>query len=415
MDIRHIVVALREHQKAAGKILQEPCHPRHATKRININQQRLLIQGVRGSGKTHTTLHALHAIGANAAYIDLGDISLHALSESDSQRLAESVRMVYGSGIDCLVADECTSIACWETLLEAFSAEGIKTVAIASGLALGDCKRDDDALITFYPLSFSEYCIWHGIDVSSDAPQRAERLRTAFAEYLRQGGFPALQDKKRVKAAAAKIIDTIIDTDILPCVRKSMADELDSIARLLIANTATWINYRTVAEQQGMRSEITVKKYIEIIKRSGLLYDLKRFAMMEKQRNVFETLYAADPALVADDLQRKLETVTFMQLRRFCERHGYAMHYYANRSAECNFALCVNRKMRTIIQVIADYGEASAVKEKVAGLIAMTKATGSERLYIITDDAHDTIDVKGMHISVVPAYEFLSAHTHLIV
>lgn len=412
MDGRRLEKILISQKKEINKILSSDCKLRYVAKRITGELPLLYIEGVRGSGKTFTTLHALHDKNVSFAYVDLSDQSLYSLNVDGYDSLIESLYMVYDQ-FDCVVVDEFISHLKWEDFFDACKKNGLKVIAISSEI----CQTiEEKNILYFYPLSFSEYCLWNEINVDISTPKGRAQIRKAFDNYVVRGGFPTLQKRKNIKLGASEIVKGIVKNDIRGGFRKSKLEEMERIAYTLLDYTVQWVNYKGMAEDFGMQSEITLKKYIEIIKCTGLLYALHRFSLNKKQRNVYEKLYAVDTALIPNDsLQHKLETIVYMQLHRFCDRHGYFIHYYSNRDVDCNFALCLDRKMRTILQVMADYSDSQEIKDKVTGLINLSKLTGCDRLYILTDNQYDMIEERGLSITVVPVYEFLIEHSHKII
>lgn len=415
MEQRIIEALLTKQRAETEDILKMDCHPRHAAKRIGCLEPVQIIQGVRSSGKTFTTLHTLRSRGLKFAYVDLSHPALRSLESAVFDRLVEGLMMVYG-GFQYIVIDEFSFNPDWADCIGAFLAQGIQIIGITSKETPTDTLPFRVSTLKFHTLSFSEYCLWHNIDPDDHSLQNKATIRRGFDDFLYRGGFPRLQEMGRPKPAARRIAETVIKLDAQADFRKNMVDRFHSLAEHLLENSAELLNYKQLAEKFGMRSEITVKKYIEMIKASSLQCPLRRFAMHEKTRNVYEKLYVADTALLPrGETGKSMETAVYLQLRRFCERYGYFMHYYANRQVECNFALCVDMKMRTLLQVIPDYSDSATIKEKVAGLKNLSKMTGCDQLYILTDSNRDIIEEKDLKITVMPAYEFLLDRSHKII
>lgn len=415
MNQQVIETVLKKQRGEIEKLLKKECLHRHATKKIAQGEPLQIIQGIRGAGKTFTTLHALTGKNLKFAYADLSNPLLYGLKKKDFEGLIEALIMVYDR-FEYAVIDEFSSHPNWRQCIETLQEHGFKVIAITSGTVDLSDSELSYGMLNFYPLSFSEYCVWHEIEPDFRSLDKKVHVRKGFEDFLWRGGFPDMQWMERPKVASNRLLKTIFQDDIRGDFKKNTLPLIQQLAAYLVAHSATLLNYKKLAEEFEMRSEVTVKKYVEAIKGSRALCDLKRFIMHEKTRNVFEKLYLADTSfLERNEIDHALETVVFLQLRRFCDRHGYFMHYFAYRNVECNFALCVNRKMRTIIQVISDYSDSTVVKEKVAGLIALSKTTGCNRLFILTDSARDEIEEKGLSITIIPVYEFLLDRDHKII
>lgn len=415
-DKRIIEKRLRQQKETAESLLAERCLPRFAARHISHEGGLAVLTGPRGSGKTFLALHLLQERDKKYAYADLSALGAVGSDEASLNALFEVLCIVYGE-FEWLLIDEFLSNGDWERIIRYFRTMGVKVFAVASGRLPDTALSLAGVASVLYPLSFSEYCLWHDVCTEPKSPVEMASLRLAFDDFSMRGGIPSNQFRTRVKSNSRKIADTILENDLRGEIRKSNRPAITEIGRYLLTNSPVNLFFNDIAERFSLRSEITAKKYLGIIKGSAGVYALERFAFQEKIRDYGERIFAADPGFCekSHDMESRLKIIVYMQLRRFCERHGYQMHYYGNRDLECDFVLCHEMKMRTIIQVIYDYSDSQAIKEKVASLIALSSASGCGKLFILTDNCHDTIETKGLSIYVKPAYEFLLDRSHMII
>ena len=165
-----------------------------------------VLNGVRRSGKTtllHQTIEYMTAHGKNPRsilFVNCDDPHLH--SEYSLEDILEAYRReIYGGEGITLVFDEIQSIDGWQRQIKAWY-DLKKYTIIISGSTSSLLTSDLASLIsgrylkiTVYPLDFSEYLMFKGVNIPKDRLEmRAARFELIenLRNYMNEGGFPAV-------------------------------------------------------------------------------------------------------------------------------------------------------------------------------------------------------------------------------
>lgn len=182
-----------------------------------------------------------------------------------------------------------------------------------------------------------------------------------------------------------------------------------------LTNSTETADYSSASDELMIGSVNTIKKYYGFVLDSDCIMQLPRLALFDNLRFGAPKIYASDLSFISTlPYSKKIETAIFLQLSRACLRHDLFLHYYANRTRQCDFAICRDKKMRTIIQVMSPSDDTTEIKTKTSSLTALAQETGCERLFIITDSRTETIETKKMTVTLLPAYDFLTERHHYL-
>ncbi len=394
------------------KICKGEYHHRHGLSVIDLDADVNFVQGVRGAGKTTAIVRKLKDSGKRFAYIDVSESVQNGLDRIPASAIIEILTCVYGQ-FDVVIIDEVVKYPSWEILIGSFRELGIKVVAINSGEIPENCLNAKTT--DMFTLSFSEYCIWHGIDYDSQSPVSRGIAAAAFEDFLKRGGFPADQSRKYHRRSTDPVISKIMERDMPNDLRAAKIPEIKRLACNLVRDTPMSMDYKESLHHYEVASVNTLRKYVESIKRTCLLVRLARLSLFDKVRNYREKLYAADVSLVsAENIVARVETAVYIQLLRAAQRHGYFVHYYSSRELACSFAVCKDMRMRVLIQIMPEEESEAMLKEKIAGMVSLSRETGCKRMFILSDGQSSVINTKGMEVTMVPVYEFLLDKYHLL-
>ena len=112
-------------------------------------------------------------------------------------------------------------------------------------------------------------------------------------------------------------------------------------------------------------------------------------------------------AFAGDNLGWRLETIVYLELLRRYKKQGLDIYYFEDRSGECDFIVCDNRKAVLAIQVSYDISSDKTRHREIAGLILAAKKTGCYNLLLLTDHNYEDISQDGYSIAIRPVYEFV--------
>ncbi len=113
-------------------------------------------------------------------------------------------------------------------------------------------------------------------------------------------------------------------------------------------------------------------------------------------------------AFAGENLERRLETLVYVELLRRNRPVSKDVCYYKNdRGYEADFVVCKNNKVEEIYQVSYDLSKESTREREIRGLMAASKDTKCDNLYLITDFRREDVMVDGKLVKIIPAYEWM--------
>ena len=113
-------------------------------------------------------------------------------------------------------------------------------------------------------------------------------------------------------------------------------------------------------------------------------------------------------AMQGENLGWRLETIVYIELLRRYRPQECDIYYFAENTSEADFIVCRGRTVLEIIQVSYDISDEKTLKREKNGLLAASRATGCNNLFLITEYDYKQIVEDGKTISVIPAYIWLT-------
>jgi predicted AAA+ superfamily ATPase len=175
--------------------------------------------GVRRSGKSTLCHKVLLERGVRYGYVNFDDDRLADMKTEDLNTVLSCVYQLYGTDVPYLVLDEIQDVDGWylfvnrllRTTLHIF-VTGSNAKLLSGELATHLTGRNKE--IALYPFSFQEFCEMKGVDAKSVATKATAFRRTAFDEYMQQGGFPELMIIEDKRHYVNTLVDNILKRDI---------------------------------------------------------------------------------------------------------------------------------------------------------------------------------------------------------
>lgn len=409
----------------------------------------LSIIGVRRCGKTFLLYQLIDQLVASGVernrllYFDFDDDRL----DLDAPTCANDVlsayyRLVPDARDGCyLFFDEIQEVAGWQAFVRRVAEHGKVTLVItgsSSKLLSTDIPtqlRGRSITHRMWPLSFFEYCQFHGIDSSSRggyySPRTSDILQDAFGEYLTQGGFPAVQfmaplTRTQMLQAYAEQIVTRDVIERFGTVQYRVARRL---ARSALRSTG--LSFSVNKQVKALRSlgisVATEKAYalMDDLEDAHLIFWVGDYTLSvrDNPRSV-QKAYAVDPGLALAvapashvDVGQRLETAVFLELRRRHDsnRDGVIASFHAEDCPEVDFVVgdAELEEQYALIQVTDNIGDAEGTTEQrarwrreVGSLDAAMRRCGLDQGTIITLAEEKTIDVESGTIEVIPAWKW---------
>lgn len=240
--------------------------------------------------------------------------------------------------------------------------------------------------------------------------------RSAFDEYLRQGGFPELLHRKNKKGYVSNLVDNILKRDIEQRHKIKYVRAFEQLVNHLLNISPAVVVEKDLAKLFGFKSHHTVDNYIGYLKEAYLLAGLPKYSPKSKLRVRNEKVYPIDVALmdgredamVGKNLGCRLESIVFIELLRRNKPLERDVYYFKNADGyEADFVVCKGDKVEEGYQVCYDLTKEKTRTREIRGLLTASKHTRCDKLFLITDVERDEFEQEGKLIKIIPAYEWL--------
>lgn len=381
--------------------------------------QAQVVIGVRRSGKSTLCYNALTRNGVKFAYVNFDDERLMHLTGEDLNDVLEVLYKINGD-FNYLFIDEIQNIAEWYLFVNRLLRRQMHVIITGSNAKLlsGELATHLTGRhhsISLYPFSFAEYCEIKGIDTKSRTTKAIAMRRSVFDDYMYQGGFPELQFIANGRDYIEELVNNILRRDIEHRFKVVHTSAFEEMSHHLLNTVPTVVVEKTLQEIFGFKSPHTSKNYLSYLKQAYLLVGLHKYSPKSRQRITGEKVYPIDVALMnkrsdafaGNNLGWRLETIVYLELIRRYKKQGLDIYYFDDRSGECDFVVCDNRKALLAIQVSYDISSEKTRKRELSGLILAAKKTRCNNLLLLTDHNDEDITEEGYSISIRPVYDFV--------
>lgn len=379
-----------------------------------------VVIGVRRSGKSTLCYNVLKEKGDPFAYANFDDERFLDMTSKDLNTVLEVLYKIYGD-FKRLFLDEIQNVSGWHLFVNRLLRQGIHVILTGSNakllsgeLATHLTGRHDK--IELFPFSFSDFCHCKGVDLKLQTTQGEAYRRSAFDEYLRQGGFPELLHKKSKTGYVSNLVDNILKRDIEQRHKIKYVRAFEHLAQHLLNVSPVIIVEKNLANLMGFKSHHTVDNYIGYLKEAYLLSGLPKYSVKSKQRIRDEKIYPIDVALMdgredamaGENLGWRLESIVYIELLRRNKPLERDVYYFRNADGyEADFVVCKGNKVEGIYQVCYDLSKEKTRSREIRGLLTASNQTRCNNLFLITDFQREELEQKGKTIKIIPAYEWL--------
>lgn len=373
-----------------------------------------VVIGVRRSGKSTLCHKVLQEHKLNYAYVNLDDDRLANLQTEDLNTVLSCVYQLYGSDVPYLFLDEIQDVDGWylfvnrllRTKLRIF-VTGSNAKLLSGELATHLTGRYNE--IRLYPFSFSEFCTYHNVDTLSITTKADAERKSAFMNYINDGGFPEMQNIRNKKGYVESLIEAILQKDIKKRFNIRNVEALRKIAHHLINNSCMEINYEELSKTIGM-SDKTIQKYISYFQQAFLIQVLTKHSFKSIERMRGAKAYIVDPGLqsnresilAGENIGWKLENIVYIELLRRGSYDFLDVYYYKTKAngKEVDFVVCDKSKAKQLIQVAYYIDSPKAFKRETSALICASESLCCDNLILLAfTETHDVvIENKTIHI-----------------
>ena len=406
-------------RKERDELLSRP----YLTRRSSLNFDTLLnshliklITGPRRVGKSTQALLMLR--DKNFAYLNFDSQQL--LDAWDANLVLRMLDDVY-PGYDYLLLDEVQNLDAWDMWVSELYRQGKNLVITGSNAKMLSSEMATVLTgkylqVEMLPFSLEELFDWNKLDLHHLMPEQSTECKVLTDDYLQNGGYPeVVASRQLVRSYLDTLFDSIVWKDVARRHKVRNITDLNNLAVYLVSNFCNPLSANELAEELGLSSVNTTKKYMDYLHEPYLFYYLSRYnnklkLMKKAPRKVYVVdngFVAAKAFSVTDNLGRLLENQVFIEL----VRRGYdtekTMFYYRSRNdKEVDFVLRQGTHIERLVQVCYDMNSPKTEKREVDALVECAGELKCDNLTIVTYADERTIEKDGYKINVVPIAKF---------
>jgi predicted AAA+ superfamily ATPase len=328
-----------------------------------------------------------------------------------------------GNKIKYLFLDEIQNIQNWEKWIKAMYDEKIfkKIFVTGSNANLLNDKNITRLSGRYFvhvntPFSFPEFLVARNQKFYDNDIENLEiknKLLSEFDKYLKVGGFPEVILEKDPKILNT-YYQTILQKDILSEIEAKNSLPLKELAYWLVTNHTSFFSYNKLSKFLGI-DETTIAKYIELLKNSFLVFDLKKFDVsLKKQMRNQKKIYLIDNGLTqqigfnfVENKGNYFENLIFLTLQKQQKEI-----FYHNDKKECDFILKQGLKITDAYQVCYTLNDKNRQREFDGLMDALEKYNLKEGI-IITRQQEDVVVIDNKKIKIIPAWKWMLDNDNL--
>jgi len=323
-----------------------------------------------------------------------------------------------------LFLDEIQNISGWEKWLNRlYEFENVKIFVTGSNASLlsseiSTALTGRNRQIVTWPFSLREFLAMKGVLIDTKSlykRQKKVEIKRLFKEYLELGGFPEV-----LKIGDATLLEQyykdIIYRDVITRYGIKNVKEIKELTLFLAANPGTVQSYKNMQRMIAVRSQNTVKNYLEALNNVYLFISMDLFDYSLK-RQIYNPskIYCIDAALsnsisfkFSRDVGHMYENVVFLELLR---RNKELYYWKSKKGKEVDFIIKEGIQITEAIQVCFSLENEKTKQRELQALEEVKDELKAERLTVITDDQESTVSIElpgGQdEINIIPLWKWL--------
>ena len=266
------------------------------------------------------------------------------------------------------------------------------------------------------PLSFKEYLFFKKIEIKNDLDisQKRHEIKRAFANYLKEGGFPkvTLADKETEKRDLLNIyFRDIIIKDIVQRYNIREVNKLNDLAKYYLTNVSNLQSFNNIKNVLKLNLD-TVERFSYHLSSVFLLNFVKKFSYSEKEQILNpRKVYCTDNGLrgsvafvFSGDYGKLAENIVFNELNK----KDSEIYYWKNpKQEEVDFIIKKKQKIIQAIQVCWNIEKPETKKREVGVLVKACKELKLKEGLILTEDVLSNEIIEGIKIYFQPIWKWL--------
>ena len=396
---------------------QEKIIPRHIEAEWLETSEVLIISGIRRCGKSVLMQQMRDRLPEKDFFFNFDDERLADFSLEDFQTLQECFFELFGEQ-HTYYFDEIQNIEGWERFVRRLYNAGNKVIVTGSNARmlsreLGTHLTGRYISVEIFPFSFPEFLQIRGVQCKEqDYYTTAGRsmIVSHFADYLKQGGFPRyVQNLSRNYLSS--LYESIIYRDVLTRNRLTNEKDMQELVFYLASNATKRVTYSSLGKVIGLQHPDTVKKYLEYIQQTYLIFQLYKYdPSVKKQMLSPKKIYFIDNAIInrigfnaTENKGIYLENAVFLELKR----RGLDVFYYDGKK-ECDFIVRQGVRIVGAYQVTMEMANEQTRAREIAGVREAMQTYGLTTGHILTMEQRESIKLEdGTTIEVLPAWQWM--------
>lgn len=371
--------------------MQERYIPRNATLPGQENKLIHVIIGPRRAGKSFFAIHSLAEEGL-FGYVNFDDEAL--MGEHTVSEIVPAIESVYGKA-STLLLDEIQNLPGWELFVNRLSRQGFHLYITGSNAHLlskdlGTHLTGRHTLTTILPFSYREVLrLEGGKYTESEYKEHLDR-------YSETGGFPEpLVTEINRKEYLARLFDAVIFKDIIRRYNIRAHQGLSDLAAYLCSHTATEYSVHRLTTVTGVRSDLTVRKYLNYLEEAFLFFSIPRFSYkVREQVSSHRKIYCIDNGFItakgffhSAHRGRLYENLVAIALQHHALLGEISLFYWKNAAGEeVDFVIREGRQTEQLIQVCVDAKNRETREREMKALLKAGRDLHCDRLLLLTRD-----------------------------
>ncbi|PIQ81218.1 MAG: ATPase [Candidatus Pacebacteria bacterium CG_4_10_14_3_um_filter_34_15] len=376
-----------------------------------------VITGLRRVGKSTLLAQIANKYLKDGYYfINFEDERLLNFQVKDFDLLHETLISMFGEKRTFLF-DEIQNVPEWERFVRRLHDQGYKFIVTGSNASLlsqelGTRLTGRSIRVELFPFSFREFLSFREVNVPNlkvlTTKQKGQLLKLT-KEYIVSGGIPDSLKYPELEIHKT-LYDDVLYRDIATRYKLDNVKSLKELTFYLVSNISTLISFNKLKELLKLGSVNTVKSYIDYLENSWLFFVVNKYAYSVKEQQIAaKKVYGIDTGLVgsvgfsfSENMGKLMENVVYLQLRR---KRQDIYYYKTAQDYEVDFFL---PKENAFIQVSQHFDAPETQERELRAITAAVLEQKEVTTHVVvTERDKQTIDREGLHIQVVPLYEWL--------
>lgn len=391
--------------------------------------------GMRRSGKTFLMYQDMHkkiSMGLEREkllYLNFEDDRLSDFQTKDFQTILDTYYLLYPHLIDAddlsFYFDEIQNIEGWEKFIRRLldkekmaifitgSSAKLLSKEIATSLR-GRCLENE-----VFPLSFSEYLTYQGVDKSYSITSKEKAIIQYHCNnYLRRGGFPEtlmLADNLHYQTIQS-YVNSAVFRDVIDRHQLKRPHIVKLFLLHCLQNIASPLSvtkiYHTFKSRGEELSRSALYEYVHYFEDAYLICSVPIFEFSVRLRQVNPSkIYCMDSGIITGysikpdtEYCSRLENSVYIQLRRnFFENIFY---YKTKNGREVDFIAQYPNGQIELYQVAVSLTDEKTRKREIQALVEAAQELNVDRATIITSDTEETVELDRLAIQVTPYWKW---------